>query len=104
MKHVKQLVKIADELDVPVMCYGLKNSYKDGVLFEGSKALLYYADKLEEIKTGCQFCNRKAIMNLRVVNGKPVYSGETEIVIGDTKEGEDYYIQTCREHYYNPKI
>lgn len=102
-KHIKQLSVIADDLNIPVMCYGLKNTYKDGVLFEGSAALLYYADKIEEIKTVCQYCNSKATMNLRVENGQPVYTGQNSIILGDTvKHGEGYYIQVCRKHYYNP--
>jgi len=102
-KQIKQLSFIADDLDIPVMCYGLKNTYKDGSLFEGSAALLYYADKIEEIKTVCQFCNSKAIMNLRVENGQPVYSGQSAVILGDTvKDSEGYYIQVCRKHYYNP--
>lgn len=101
-EHVKQLAKIADELDISVLCFGLKNSYKDGELFEGSTALLYYSDKIEEIKTVCQYCNRKATMNLRIENGQPVYDGKQTIVLGDTQKDESYYVQTCRHHYNNP--
>ena len=50
-------------------------------LFEGSRWMLIYADKIEEMKTICWFCERKAIMNLRVIDGKPVYAGE-QILIG----------------------
>lgn len=104
-KHVRQLAMVVDYLDVPVVCFGLKNTYQDGKLFEGSEALLYYADKIEEIKTVCQFCNRKATMNLRVVNGLPVYTGESSIVLGDTfnnNTSKEYYIPVCRHHYWNP--
>lgn len=102
-KQIKQLSFVADDLNIPVMCYGLKNTYQDGMLFEGSAALLYYADKIEEIKTVCQFCNSKAIMNLRVENGQPVYTGKESVIIGDTvPEGKSYYIQVCRKHYYKP--
>ena len=98
-EQVEQIVKIVDDLDVNVCVYGLKNTYLEGELFEGIKYLLYYADKIEEIKSMCQFCNSKATMNLRVVNGKAVYSGEVEIV-GDIV-GEEKYISCCRYHYHN---
>ena len=50
-------------------------------------------DKLEEIKTVCQFCNKKATMNLRTVNGMPVYDGE-QVQIGDQE-----YLSVCRHHW-----
>ena len=98
-EHVKQLSNISYKLDIPVICYGLKNTYIDGELFSGSKTLLYYADRIEEIKTTCELCNKKATMNLRVVNGIPVYNGDA-IEIGDIK-GENRYLSLCKEHYYN---
>ena len=49
--QVETLAKIADEENIPVICYGLKNSSITGKLFEGSEALLYWADSIEEIKT-----------------------------------------------------
>lgn len=101
--QVKQLRMIADDFGIDVKCYGLKNTYIDGELFEGSQALLYYADVIEEIDCTCQFCNKDAKMNLRVVDGKPTYDGKT-IQIGDIENGEEYYIPTCYFHYYNPCI
>jgi thymidine kinase len=101
--QVKDLADIVDLLEIPVIAYGLKNSYVDGELFEGSQALLYYADKIEEIKTVCTFCNKKAIMNLRIVNGKPIYEGDS-VHVGDIKNGEDYYIPVCRNHYFQPEL
>ena len=69
--HVYDLARVVDELDVPVMAFGLKNDFRNE-LFEGSKHLLLLADKIEEIKTICQYCSRKATMVLRTDNGKPV--------------------------------
>lgn len=104
--QVRQLAMVVDTFDVPVMCYGLKNTYIDGELFEGSAALLYYADSIEQIKTVCHYCNRKATMNIRVHDGVPMYEGENSIAVGDVKasESSDYYVQTCRKHYFNPPI
>ncbi|AMA71617.1 MULTISPECIES: thymidine kinase [Aneurinibacillus] len=96
--HILQLTEIVDELEIPVIVYGLKNDFSNR-LFEGSEALLLYADKLEEIKTVCWFCDRKATMVLRVKDGEPVYEGE-QIQIG----GNDSYIPVCRKCYKHPKI
>lgn len=102
-KQVKQLRMITDDFGIDVKCYGLKNTYIDGELFEGSQALLYYADVIEEIDCTCQFCNRDAKMNLRIVNGDPTYNGDT-IQIGDIEQSEEYYVPTCYYHYCNPII
>lgn len=102
-KQVLELVEIVDHRNIPVICYGLKNSYVKGQLFEGSSALLYYAESIEEVKTVCSFCNKKATMNLRVVDGKPVYSGN-QVQMGDTCQGQEYYIPVCRKHYFHPAL
>ena len=53
-QHVVELARIVDELKIPVMTFGLKNDFRNE-LFEGSKHLLLLADKIEEIKTICQY-------------------------------------------------
>lgn len=95
-EHVLQAAQIVDTLNIPVMAFGLKNDFRNE-LFEGSKELLLQADKIEEMKTICWFCHRKALMNMRIVNGKPVYTGE-QIQIG----GNESYYPVCRRHYNNP--
>lgn len=97
-EHVLQLIKIVDELNIPVMAFGLKNDFRNE-LFEGSKYLLIYADKIEEMKTICWFCPHKATMNLRIHNGKPVYEGE-QVQIG----GNESYYLVCRKHYFHPQL
>ena len=97
-EHVLQLIKIVDELNIPVMAFGLKNDFRNE-LFEGSKYLLIYADKIEEMKTICWFCPHKATMNLRIHNGKPVYEGE-QVLIG----GNESYNPVCRKHYFQPQL
>ncbi|MGY3750213.1 thymidine kinase [Vagococcus acidifermentans] len=96
--HVLAFARIVDELDIPVMAFGLKNDFRNS-LFEGSEYLLLYADKIEELKTICWFCHKKATMNLRLQDGKPVYTGE-QIQIG----GNESYFPVCRKHYLNPPI
>ena len=97
-EHVLQLIKIVDELNIPVMAFGLKNDFRNE-LFEGPKYLLIYADKIEEMKTICWFCPHKATMNLRIHNGKPVYEGE-QVQIG----GNESYYPVCRKHYFHPQL
>lgn len=97
-EHIIALTKVVDELGIPVMAFGLKNDFLNE-LFEGSKYLLLYADKIEEIKTICWYCHKKANMNMRMVEGKPVYAGE-QIQIG----GNESYYPVCRKHYFNPPI
>ena len=97
-EHVLQLTRIVDELNIPVMTFGLKNDFRNE-LFEGSKYLLIYADKIEEMKTICWFCPRKATMNLRMLDGHPVYEGE-QVQIG----GNESYYPVCRKHYFHPLL
>ncbi|GAK30039.1 thymidine kinase [Weissella oryzae SG25] len=96
--QVLQLTQVVDELQIPTLAFGLKNDAFNQ-LFPGSEALLIYADKIEEMKTLCSFCDRKAIMNLRVVDGVPVYEGE-QIQIG----GDESYMPVCRIHYNQPDL
>ena len=97
-EHVLQLTRIVDELNIPVMTFGLKNDFRNE-LFEGSKYLLIYADKIEEMKTICWFCPHKATMNLRILDGHPVYEGE-QVQIG----GNESYYPVCRKHYFHPLL
>lgn len=98
-EHIIQLAEIVDNLDIPVMSFGLKNDFQNE-LFEGSRHLLLYADKIEEMKTICWFCHKKAVMNLRLDGeGRPIYTGD-QIHIG----GNDSYYPVCRRCHANPPI
>ncbi len=91
--QVLQLAAICDELDLPVLAYGLRTDFR-GEPFEGSMWLLGLADTLSEIKAICA-CGRKATMNLRVdAEGRAVRDGaQTEI------GGNDRYVALCRRHF-----
>ena len=97
-KHVIAFTRIVDELNIPVMAFGLKNDFRNE-LFEGSKYLLLYADKIEEMKTICWFCHKKAIMNLHYIDDQPVYEGD-QVQIG----GNEAYYPVCRHHYFHPPV
>ncbi|XID94015.1 thymidine kinase [Paenibacillaceae bacterium WGS1546] len=92
-RHIIELTRVVDELDVPVMAFGLKNDFQNE-LFEGSYNLLVYADKIEEIKTICWYCDRKATMVIRFKDGVPVNEGE-QIQVG----GNEDYKPVCRRCY-----
>lgn len=92
-QQIDQLTDICDMLDIPVIAYGLRSDFL-GNLFEGSLQLFAVADKIEEVKTVCWYCDRKALMNMRCKDGKPVFEGE-QIQIG----GNESYIPVCRKCY-----
>jgi thymidine kinase len=92
-EQVYQLTEVVDKLHIPVLCYGLRTDFQ-GELFEGSKHLLAWADKLVELKTICH-CGRKANMVIRTdEHGEPIVEGD-QVAIG----GNDKYVSVCREHY-----
>ena len=93
-KQVHSLGKIADELNIPVMTYGIRTDFQ-GELFEGSQELLALADNLKELKTICSECDKKATMVVRLdSNGKILLEGE-KILIG----GNEIYKTLCRKHF-----
>ena len=92
--QIHQLGKIADELNVPVMCYGIRTDFQ-GKLFTGSSELLAIADNLNELKTICSECDKKATMVVRIGDdGEVILEGE-KILVG----GNDIYKTVCRKHF-----
>ncbi len=94
-RHVLQLCEVADNLGIPVLCFGLRTDFQ-AKLFPGSAALLALADTLIELKAVCE-CGCKATMNLRVdEEGFAVARGaQTEI------GGNDRYVALCRKHFFD---
>lgn len=91
--QVFQLAAVCDELNIPVLAYGLRSDFQ-AKLFPGSAALLAIADNLIELKAVCA-CGRKATMNLRInADGFPVKEG-AQIEVG----GNERYVALCRRHY-----
>ncbi len=90
---IDHLREISVKLDIPVLCYGLRTDFRS-FLFEGSKRLLEIADAVEEVKTTCHFCNKKAIFNLKLIDGVPTISGPT-IQLG----AEELYLPACAKCY-----
>lgn len=91
--QVYQLSEVVDELNIPVLCFGLRTDFQ-GELFTGSKYLLAWADELQELKTICH-TGRKATMVVRVdENGYAVQQG-SQIEIG----GNDRYVSVSRKEF-----
>ena len=95
--QVWQLARVADDLGVPVMCFGLRTDFQ-GELFPGSAALLAIADNLREVRTIC-WCGRKATMVVRTGAGGVVQEEGAQIAIGD-----DIYVSLCRRHWRERRL
>ena len=91
--QVWQLATVADEMGIPVMCYGLRTDFQ-GNLFPGSARLLAIADVLREIRTICH-CGRKATMVVRQTGSGEVIREGAQIEIG----GNERYVSLCRRHW-----
>ena len=91
--QVWQLARAVDDLNVPIMCYGLRVDFR-GELFPGSAALLAWADEMREVRTICH-CGKKATMVVRMdEHGRALIDGE-QVQIG----GNETYHSLCRRHW-----
>ena len=88
-EQIDQLRQIVDELDVPVLCYGLRTDFLTH-LFPGSRRLFEVADSITEIKTICT-CGKKAIVNARIDGNGRVITEGGQILLG----GNDSYVAMC---------
>lgn len=96
--HIDQLLEIAVEYNIPVMCYGLRTDFRmDG--FEGSSRLLELAHSIAEIKNICS-CGKKATLNGRRINGQFVFDGD-QVVIDD--QAEVAYEALCPKCFFELK-
>ena len=91
--QVFQLTEVSDQLNIPVLAYGLRTDFL-GNLFEGSRLLLAWADELKELKTIC-FCGKKATMVVRLDENNKALREGSQIEIG----GNDRYVSMCRKHF-----
>lgn len=96
-EQVDEMTKIVDLLNVPVITYGLMTDFQTN-LFTGSRRLIEVGAKVEEIKTICWDCENKAVYNMRLSDGVPVFSGE-QIQVG----GNESYKPVCRQCYEQAK-
>lgn len=91
--QVWQLARVVDDLNLPVLCYGLRVDFR-GELFPGSATLLALADEMREVRTICR-CGRKATMVIRQDDqGRAITKGD-QVQIG----GNETYVSLCRRHW-----
>ena len=93
--QVKQIEQLRNITKIcPVICYGLRTDYMTN-LFPASKRLMELADSIEEVKTTCVCCNKKATINAKykIERGTVVVlkSGSSKIELG----GDDKYQAMC---------
>jgi len=88
-EQIDQLRRIVDELDIPVLCFGLRSDFQTK-LFPGSRRLFELADSIQEIKTICD-CGSKATVNARIDGEGYVVTEGAQVVLG----GNDCYIAMC---------
>ena len=88
-EQIDQLRRIVDELDIPVLCFGLRSDFQTK-LFPGSQRLFELADSIQEIKTICD-CGSKATVNARIDSDGYVITEGAQVVLG----GNDCYIAMC---------
>lgn len=94
-KQVDELLFVATDCNIPVMCYGLRTDFKlNG--FPGASRLLEVASSIEEMKTICS-CGKKATLNARFVNGEFTTEGDQVAIDG---MNEVTYQSMCPECYY----
>jgi len=91
-EQVRQLCSVADFMDIPIMCYGLRADFR-GELFPGAATLMALADDIEELKTIC-WCGKKATINARIMDGHVLTEGP-QVLIG----GNETYTALCRKHW-----
>ena len=89
-RQVNQLMDVVIDLDIPVMCYGLRTDFQ-GNSFPGARRLLDIAHELNEVKTICK-CGHKAMFNVRLIDGKVQTEGDSVAIDG---EGKVEYTVAC---------
>lgn len=97
--HVDDLFVISKEYDIPVLCYGLRTDFQMRG-FPGSIRLLELADDIEELKTICR-CGKKATLNMRFVNGSPIFDGDQVAI--DNGQDNISYESVCGACYIKRK-
>ena len=91
-EQVDFLSDIADFMNVPVVCYGLRADFQNK-LFPGSERLITICDEIKELKTVC-WCGKKATCNARYNENGIVRQG-SQVMLG----ANDSYIALCRYHF-----
>lgn len=84
-----------------ILCYGLLSDYT-GRTFDAISNLIAEMPSIEWIKSMCCFCDSAAKMNLRMINGVPLYRGNP--ILPENEIGKDEYFKVCVKCYHNPPL
>lgn len=95
-KQVRELAKVVDVINLPVIAYGLRSDFQ-GNLFPGSAAMFATANEMTEVRTVCH-CGRRATHVLRYDANMNVVKEGPQVEIG----GNDMYVAVCRKHHAGP--
>lgn len=87
--QIDQLKYIAENENVPVICFGLRSDFRTK-LFPGSKRLFEIADSITEVKSICE-CGKKAIVNARFDGNGNIVTNGAQVEIG----GNEKYKSMC---------
>lgn len=91
--QISQLFHIAKDLNISVICYGLRADFKSNV-FSGSRRLFEIADNIEKLPTMC-LCGSQAEFNTRKVNGSYVFDGNQVAIDGEDAVEYDSLCGRC---------
>lgn len=101
--NVWDLARIVTEYNLPIICFGIKVDAL-GNPFEGSTHLFALAQDIEEVTTRaiCRVSEtpKKATMNLRLVNGTPIFEG-SQVAIENNQDIK--YLPVCLDVYMKLK-
>ena len=96
--QVDQLARVADELDIEVLAFGLLTDFRTE-LFPGSRRLVELADEIRRLQVEARcWCGEVGLHNARTVDGRIVRSGD-QVVVGDLGSGSIGYEVLCRRHH-----
>ena len=97
-EQVDQLARVADDLDVEVLAFGLLTDFRRQ-LFPGSRRLVELADEVRRLPVEARcWCSEPATHTARTVDGRIVREGE-QVVVGDLGAGSVGYEVLCRRHH-----
>jgi thymidine kinase len=98
VEQVEQLARVADDLDVEVLAFGLLTDFQTR-LFPGSGRLVELADEVRRLQVEARcWCGEPATHNARTVDGHIVREG-SQVVVGDLGAGSIAYEGLCRRHH-----
>ena len=91
--NVDEIILLSGLCKFNFLAYGLTSTYT-GEPFESMNRLMIFAKDVEDVSNSlCNFCNSKAKMNMKLVDGKPVFTGEAISV--DNGLFESQFVPVC---------